>query len=845
MRRLPAARRHQPKTLILVISTFFSMNRIIFSIILLTRFFSAQAQAEEKIFVHTDKEFYLAGEILWFKLYVVDAASHRQIDLSKIAYVEIISNDQHPALQAKIALDDGLGNGSFQLPFSIHSGNYIFRAHTRWMINSGPEVYFEKIITILNTLRNEDLPASLPNSPTTLQNTQANNPNTPTTVPNITASATSPIIHPPYDVQFFPEGGSLVQGLPNRVAFRIADRSGKGLHCKGSLINAGGDTIAHFQSLRFGMGQFSFTPPAGPPCKALLELDDRTLLTYTLPPSEDKGSTMHVTAGDDDRLTISIHTNTFSGDSVVRLIVHNHKAISAIDQKIIVGGEARFIVDPKKLPDGITVFTVLTGTATPVGERLWFRRPASLNMDLHADKEQYKRREKVTLNLSVADTSANTSHSPTPPQFNASIAVVLQDSLQSTGQEDILNYLFLSSELKGTIDSPAYYFSNNPEVRETTDLLMMTQGWRKLRQTGSGPRYTVSDSGYTLSGPLHNPEYAGLLVTGKVTDRRTDAPASGIFAWLSVPDQKFRLASAISNKDGELQWDLGMLYGAHELVVQTGDSIMDRRYRIDLSASFANPPTQTAPPPLKWPAVKDQLILHSIGAQAQNAYQPDRRLHFSRPLIADTLAFYGRPGKSYRLDDYTRFTTMEEVMREYVREVRVRNTRGNFAFYVQADQANELFFESRPLVLVDGVPVSDINNIIQFDPLKFNKIEIVPKRYLLGDSVYSGIISYSTYNGDLSGFPLDRNAYILDYEGLQLHREFYSPVYDTRDQQTSRIPDLRNILYWSPDITTNASGKCEVSFYTSDLPGRYTVIVQGITSTGQAGSIRTSFLLVP
>ena len=815
-----------------MIPTYFNMNRIIFTIILLTRFLLVQAQAEEKIFVHTDKEFYLAGEILWFKLYVVDAASHRQIDLSKIAYVEVISNDQHPALQAKIALDDGLGNGSFQLPFSIHSGNYIFRAYTRWMINAGPEVYFEKTITILNTL--QALPASLPNTPTTL--------------PNIPTSTTSPVIQPPpYDVQFFPEGGSLVQGLPNRVAFRIADRSGKGLHCKGSLINVAGDTIAHFQSLRFGMGQFSFTPPSSTPCKALLELDDRTLLTYNLPAVEDKGSTMQVTAGDDDRLTISIHTNTLSGDSVVRLIVHNHKAISAIDQKTIVGGEARFIVDQKKLPDGITVFTVLTGKATPVGERLWFRRPASLNMDLHADKEQYKPREKVTMKLGLTgpDTTANTSYpaitsysatppqpattprSATPPQFNASIAVVLQDSLQSTGQEDIQNYLFLSSELKGTIESPAYYFSNDPEVRETTDLLMMTQGWRKLRQTTSGPRY--------------NPEYAGLLVTGKVTDRHTDAPASGIFAWLSVPDQKFRLASAISNNDGELQWDLGMLYGAHELVVQTGDSLMDRRYRIDLSTSFANPPTQTAPPPLKWPAVKDQLILHSIGAQAQNAYQPDRHLHFSRPLIADTLAFYGRPGKKYRLDDYTRFTTMEEVMREYVREVRVRNSRGNFAFYVQADQANELFFETRPLVLVDGVPVSDINNIIQFDPLKFNKIEIVPKRYLLGDSVYSGIISYSTYNGDLSGFPLDRNAYILDYEGLQLHREFYSPIYDTRDQQTSRIPDLRNILYWSPDITTNASGECEVSFYTSDLPGRYTVIVQGITATGQAGSIRTSF----
>lgn len=793
---MPAVRRHQPKTHLLVIPTLYDMKQVIFAVILFARFLPAGAQVEEQVYVHTDKEFYLAGEIIWFKLYVVDAASHRPVDLSKIAYVEVISGDQHPALQAKIALDQGLGNGSFQLPFSIHSGNYIFRAYTRWMMNASPECFFEKTISILNTLRNEEV--------------------------------TSPVAHPgneapAYDIQFFPEGGSLVQGLSNRVAFRVADRSGRGRSCKGSLINAAGDTIARFQSLRFGMGRFSFIPPAGAPCRAVFELDDHTLVTQLLPSADENGYTMLVTAGDAGKLAISIRSNVPGDDSIVRLYIHNHGSLSAVDQKSIDGGEAQFIVDEKKLPEGVAVFTVLTGKQRPVGERLWFRCPVSLHMDIQADREQYKPREKVTLQFAGPDRSA------LPPGLNASVAVVLQDSLQCTGQKDILNYLFLSADLKGAIDSPAYYFSSGTaEVKETTDLLMMTQGWRKLWQE--------------IRGSRHKPEYAGLLVTGKVTDRHTDTPASGVFVWLSVPGQEFRLASAVSNKDGELQWDLGMVYGAHELVVQTGDSLLDRRYRIDLLNPFANPSTQKTPPPFKWPAtIKDQLLVHSIGAQAQNAYQPDRQQHFSQPLTTDTLAFYGRSGKTYRLDDYTRFTTMEEVMREYVREVRVRNSRGNFGFYVQADQANEFFFDSRPLILVDGVPVSNVNDIIRFDPLKFNKIEIVAKRYLLADSLFTGIINYSTYKGDLAGFPLDKEAYILDYEGLQLHREFYSPVYDTRDRQTSRIPDFRNVLYWSPDITTSPSGKGEVSFYTSDIPGVYTAIIQGITVAGRAVSARVKF----
>jgi hypothetical protein len=777
MHRLPAVRRHQPKTQLLVIQTIYDMKRVIFSFLLFARFLPAGAQVEEQVYVHTDKEFYLAGEIVWFKLYVVDAASHRPVDLSKIAYAEVISGDQHPALQAKISLEDGLGNGSFQLPFSMHSGNYIFRAYTRWMMNAGPESYFEKTITIVNTLRNEEVP--------------------------------SPVVHsgneaPAYDI-------------------RVADRSGSGRSCKGSLISAGGDTIARFQSLRFGMGRFSFIPAAGAPCKAVFELDDHTLITHSLPPAEEKGYTMLVTAGDAGMLSISIHSNVPGDDSIVRLYIHNHGSLSAVDQKSIDGGEAQFIVDEKKLPEGVAVFTVLTGKQRPVGERLWFRRPVSRYIDIHTDREQYKPREKVTLQFAEPDSSA------LPPVLNASMAVVLQDSLPCTGQEDILNYLFLSADLKGAIDSPAYYFSSGTaEVKETTDLLMMTQGWRKLWQE--------------IRGSRHKPEYAGLLVTGKVTDRHTDSPASGVFVWLSVPGQKFRLASAVSNKDGELQWDLGMVYGAHELVVQTGDSLLDRRYRIDLLNPFANPSTQKTPLPFKWPTtLEHQLLMHSIGAQAQNAYQPDRQRHFSQPIIIDTLAFYGNPGKAYRLDDYTRFTTMEEVMREYIREVRVRNSRGNIGFYVQADQANELFFDSRPLILVDGVPVSNVNDIIRFDPLKFNKIEIVAKRYLLADSLFTGIINYSTYKGDLAGFPLDKEAYILDYEGLQLHREFYSPVYDTRDRQTSRIPDLRNVLYWSPDITTSPSGKGEVSFYTSDIPGVYTAIIQGITVTGRAVSARVKF----
>jgi hypothetical protein len=143
------------------------------------------------------------------------------------------------------------------------------------------------------------------------------------------------------------------------------------------------------------------------------------------------------------------------------------------------------------------------------------------------------------------------------------------------------------------------------------------------------------------------------------------------------------------------------------------------------------------------------------------------------------------------------------------------------------------FLDSDPLVLMDGIPVFNIDKVFAMDPLKVRKLEVVPFRYYYGPSEEEGIFSFTTYKGDLGGLELDPHAVVIDYEGLQLRREFYSPVYDTPAQATSRMPDFRNVLYWSPSVT--AQGKGIVSFYTSDQSGKYVGVVQGITTKGDAG----------
>src|SRR5206468_4632112 len=121
---------------------------------------------------------------------------------------------------------------------------------------------------------------------------------------------------------------------------------------------------------------------------------------------------------------------------------------------------------------------------------------------------------------------------------------------------------------------------------------------------------------------------------------------------------------------------------------------------------------------------------------------------------------------------------MEEVMREYVTEVHVRRQNDGFHYSVK-NTPYKSYFEEDPLVLLDGVPVSDINKIIALDPLKIRKLEVVARRYFVNNRTANGIVSYTSYAGDLGGLELSKQAVVFEQAGLQAQREFYAPVYAT------------------------------------------------------------------
>lgn len=744
---------------------------------------------QEKIFIHTDKSFYLTGEIIWFKVYVTDSYLNKPLDLSKVAYIEIYTRDKKPVLQAKIELNNAKGNGSFLLPYSLASGTYILRAYTNWMKNFSPDYFFETPITIINPLKK----LSPPNNDTTN-----------------------------YEIQFFPEGGNLVTGLQSKVAFHAVDQNGKGINCKGIIVNQNNDSITSFTTLKFGMGHFEFTPLKENIYKAIVQAETGHSIIRNLPTPYEKGYSMRLTAPRKDKINVTVNIHEVYDENLF-LLVHTRQIVKIAQTKLIKNGTAEFEINKQDLGEGISHFTIFNERRQPVCERLFFIKPEKqLELTASTDRSVYSLRQKTDMKISISNNDQDAA------KASLSLSVFKIDSLQDIPENDIQNYLWLKSDLKGTVESPSYYFTlSDADLDEATDNLMLTHGWSRFKWED------VLSNKKTAFEFL--PEYEGLLIRGKLTEKSTGLPAKNVPAYLSVTGERFVFKSSSSDQNGNIFFGLNKFYGTNEIIIQPHDKT-NGSYIVNIPPPFANNFSSAKIPALRrLENLKEDLTSHSVASQVENTFVQENKQQFFLPALPDTTVFFGSSSKSYLLDDYTRFITMEEVLREYVAEIRVRKQQDKFIYKVR-NQAYQDFFDDDPLILLDGVLVFDVNKLMAYDPLKIKKLDIVTQRYFSGTEAFDGIVSYDTYKGDLDGYELDPNALILEYPGLQLHREFYSPVYDTREKLESRLPDFRNLLYWSPDIKSDENGQAQISFYTSDKTGKYAVVIQGINSNGLAGS---------
>jgi hypothetical protein len=739
---------------------------------------------QEKIFVHTDRELYLNDELIWLKIYNVDGFLHEVIEISKIAYVELINKENKPILQAKIAIKDGQGTGSIRIPSSIPTDVYKLRVYTKWMQNFSSEFFFEKDLTIVNT--------------------------------RLMLDETQAVDESRVEVGIFPEGGNLVDGIESIVAIH-ATKNGMGVRFKGIVMNENSDTLAAFNSHKFGMGHFIFKPETNIRHYVLLEFSNGGRLIQDLPKGKLKGVRMKLKASRD---TVFVNLKS-SSVSMVYLLAHTRGVLKSIQQIELIDGSGNLRIPKDVLGDGITHFTLFDQNRKPLCERLYFKQPTHIfRIELIKKEEIYDAREKVSLNLKTSNEDNE------QVSANLSMSVFRIDSMAPENNINISNYFWLSSDLVGQIESPDYYFRTGDEVAMNN--LMLTHGWRRFNWD------SLEDKRYDLL-----PEYVGHIVQGKISNKLTGLAGAGIQAYISATGKRTQFGTSRSGDDGEVLFDLKDFYDDGELIIQTErskDSLFNLEIYSPFSVDYSNRRSS--------PFTKEEINLAEINIRnktlkIQRVFNSQLEDILVEPQL-QSKAFYLNPDVTFRLDDYVRFPKMEDVLREYVTPVMVRKRNNKFYLAVFEEEGNGSF-PNEPLILLDGLPIFDTNRIMNYDPLKVERLEILKSQYFFRDLVFDGLLNFFSYDRNLTGFKLDFNTTVIDYDGLEKQREFYSTNYETDKQRLSRHPDFRTLLNWTPEIKTDKEGCAAVEFYTSDVPGNYAVIIQGITKDGKTGSKSVSF----
>lgn len=317
------------------------------------------------------------------------------------------------------------------------------------------------------------------------------------------------------------------------------------------------------------------------------------------------------------------------------------------------------------------------------------------------------------------------------------------------------------------------------------------------------------------------PDLRGELVTGTIKNKTTGQPLKNELVTLSSPSANSGFLLSRTDSAGRFYFNLSDFQSSFMLLKPLNALADD--FTITVDNSFCEEHGEFDPPEFR----ADSIFLKSLAnrylsAQVENAFYEVKKDSVLK-VSPDKLF---TPDKVFRLDDFTRFPTMEDVFREIVAEVIVKAKQGEFSLSIRNNETGERFYNT-PLMLVDGIPVSS-TELMNYNPLLVKRISVVNRRYYLGGLETEGIISIETYKGVAENINTSHMQRVTFTAPLS-DKLYYSPSYDTNPNLT-RIPDYRTQLYWKAGIKTNTP--TTLTFFSSDISGEYLVEVVGVKSNG-------------
>lgn len=397
------------------------------------------------------------------------------------------------------------------------------------------------------------------------------------------------------------------------------------------------------------------------------------------------------------------------------------------------------------------------------------------NVLIHLKKRKYSKREKVSLEIERINDFDSLS--------NVTLSVKKIDNLET------------------------YYGKNNSEIH-----------------------FKKNENYNNLTLPASNvflPELRGEIISGVVIDKKNKKPLVNKNISISIPDKKFILRFSMTNDKGRFYFNV-QNYTKNYAFFEILDDNSNYQVILDdksINADNLNLKFKEFRLPKKF---ADNIIERSVNNQIRNSYS---NLTLDNIILENNLEFLLDNFTKYNLDDYNRFNKTEDVFIEIIKNVRIKEINGEKNFYVDKIGDLKVNFESKILVIVDGVLQKNHSKVIDFDALLYEKIDVArtKTKFVFGNNEYQGVIVFKTFKNNFND--IDDSVKLSK---KTFKKNYFEKIYsEDRKKQMSRIPDYRDDLLWNP-ITKLEKVKTNFSFYTSDNTGLYKVSVNGVNTNGKS-----------
>ena len=764
---------------------------------------------QEKIYVHTDKPYYIYGEKIWFRVYLADAMTHEPASISQYVYVELINSLDSVITRVKIRETEEAYHGYLLIPNDALEDDYTLRAYTAFMCNQGEEEFFTKNIHIGDP---QSVKVSVNNGRTT------------------------PVSDHDFDVGFYPEGGFLMESMPCKVGVKAMKSSGQATEVSGVVFNRSGVEVARFTSDYLGMGAFMIAAQSGESYYALCENDRGQSKRFELPAAVHHGYVLAVNQIR-DHLHISVRKPAgVEKKEELYLLAHTRGMIHLIDQWNHETNAA--IIAKVSFPSGVLHLILFDAGLNPLSERLVFvNNNDQAQIVYQTDKERYTVRSLVKNRVVISDNNGQ------PISGNFSVSVTSDREVTPDSTTNILTQLLLTSDLRGDIENPAYYFQDRSESSQALDLLMLTQGWRRFNLTN------VVQGQYTWpTFPLE----LGTEVSGVVKSQQLGRPVEEVEVSVSSLIYGY-YNSANTDKNGRFQIPTGEFPDSTRFIVsvtprrgltnmelQLDKEIFPKRtlsfipYAEQNKSQFAQYVEKAEQQYLYEGGIRITQLSAAVVTADRKAPVPRRSYYYAPPEPQNSLT-------EEQLDRFPSLSIYQALSRFHGVQVAgklvslVRSSRSTFS-----DGLPLVLFNDMPLpfrVQVASSPPEYVYTLDGINMIDVAHIDILTgsASAAFGSSGMYGVISIFTRNAEdirniSSTFSHIKSFYPIGY---QQYAEFYAPKYESEAQRYNSKPDLRTTIHWQPVVEIDNRGSAEFEFYTSDEPTSYSVVIEGLGNEGQ------------